>query len=592
MASSSAAYHLVTFVDEGEKGKHYEPHSRELVASATRVGGFQSAEMVHFSSLDSDWREAHAKLLSVSRGHGHFVWKPFMLHERLLKAAEGEVVCYCDSLYTFLADARPVVDAALQASESCSGESSDMAIWHNKPNEPIFDAARFVSARAQSMVGYWHPHDTTQPRSAYGYWTPNAIQTRDTWGGFVCARRSAASLNFVRIWREWAEQPDIISRPPISAGRQPPWLIIHQEDQSVLSLLVASRCVPTHDLLPNAPLSNARCHSCTACHRSAPVKPGCNRHAATATVPVTTRRASGEALPLDWRWDRVSLAHVHGTVTDATTKASTSLKDEGVFVSCTSSTLERCVHRHKRVANEQLDLVVSGQPETRWGDGEDPRVFDHGGMTYVLSNKLNNMSIIELLPDDTRGRERHLRLPGKNLSPFSVLRQLWILDIAKRQLHRVELGIDEVAPVGDSIAVDVLPQENPNCPMAASAGCELRGGTQGVVTVEEEQVAIIGVAHCTRGRAWTTHAPFLWELKMPQAGRATASMRVFPLCLRRPGLANASLLIDPSWLGRSADGGWMLLATETNRSWNVALSRQWHGINSVYVSGGSARERL
>ena len=38
--------------------------------------------------------------------------------------------------------------------------------------------------------------------------------------------------------------------------------------------------------------------------------------------------------------------------------------------------------------------VDPANPTTRWGDGEDPRVFDHGGMTYVLSNKLNNMSIM------------------------------------------------------------------------------------------------------------------------------------------------------------------------------------------------------
>ncbi len=69
----------------------------------SRLSGARSYDAPHF------FRQ-HRDILSLPRGAGYWLWKPYYIQQVLREAAPGDVVAYIDSGIEIIADLKPVVE--------------------------------------------------------------------------------------------------------------------------------------------------------------------------------------------------------------------------------------------------------------------------------------------------------------------------------------------------------------------------------------------------------------------------------------------------------------------------------------------------
>lgn len=256
---------LLTFDDEGGR---YHQMALEINRTGIEKGGFDRVIVYPWGRIDADWKNRNSRLLSIQRGHGHFVWKPYIINDTLNLLQPDDILCYIDSKYSFQRSASQFWEH--EALRSQAG----LLFFHNKPDEPVFDMSRYVKHKAQQLIGYYPPKGRNS--GVHGYWEPGSGNDDDSWAGFLCMRHTSTAKEFVRLWLEYCENIEVISRDEVY-GSHDRDLINHQEDQAVLSLLIKKHSITMWDMPAGlkGPLKNSRCQ-CNSCHEAAPYKPGCS----------------------------------------------------------------------------------------------------------------------------------------------------------------------------------------------------------------------------------------------------------------------------------------------------------------------------
>ena len=255
---------LVVYADSKPE---YSAAARATRDSALERGGFDYAVVHTWSNISAHWKQRNQELLSIKKGHGHFVWKPYVVYRSLLRAPLGDFVCYIDTDMRFVGN---FAEALGRTGVNVTSPASDVILFHNKPAEPIFDAACFTKRLTQHVIGC----TSGQCVNKYGYWSPGA--RKDVWAGLVCARNTAYARWFVLQWLYYSEDARVIRQDK----QKELGVISHQEDQAVLSTLACRWQIPTFDLAPvsmGGAIHNVVCPTCSSCHRLAPsrAKPYC-----------------------------------------------------------------------------------------------------------------------------------------------------------------------------------------------------------------------------------------------------------------------------------------------------------------------------
>ena len=261
---------LVVYVDSNSK---YSAAAWATHDSALEHGGFDRAVVTTWSNISAHWKKKNHELLSIKKGHGHFVWKPYVLYSAMLGTARGDLVCYIDTDMRFVSN---FTKTLTRVGVDIANPASDVLLFHNKPAEPIFDAACFTKRLAQNVIGCSFGR-CTKSSGTHGYWTPGA--RKDVWAGLVCARNTAYARWFVLQWLYYSEDLRVI-RQDADNGSE---LLSHQEDQAVLSTLACRWNVTSYDLPPSSvggAIYNVECPTCSSCHTRS-TKPYCGRRRAT-----------------------------------------------------------------------------------------------------------------------------------------------------------------------------------------------------------------------------------------------------------------------------------------------------------------------
>jgi hypothetical protein len=73
-------YHFITFATE-----NYLDDARELCDSALNIGGFDSAKIYNNSDVDPIFSNKNKHILTLPRGAGYWLWKPFIIQKHLLE---------------------------------------------------------------------------------------------------------------------------------------------------------------------------------------------------------------------------------------------------------------------------------------------------------------------------------------------------------------------------------------------------------------------------------------------------------------------------------------------------------------------------
>lgn len=179
------------------------------VKMALKYGKFDKAIAYSPTDIDDKFRNDNNEILSIERGAGLWLWKPYIIMKVLKEVAkDGDYVFYSDSGSFFL---RPV-DKIIQ--------SMDDDIWVS--NIPLYEW-QFTHPTAMALMGC--------ENEEYKF-------TAQVQATYVCVKKSSRSVSFVNEWLNNCCKFDIIAPFPKHEISKPPMgFIAHREDQSILSLL-------------------------------------------------------------------------------------------------------------------------------------------------------------------------------------------------------------------------------------------------------------------------------------------------------------------------------------------------------------------
>jgi hypothetical protein len=76
-------------------------HLRILLESVKKYGKEFEIVVYKKTEMDKDFVLKHESILSLKRGGGYWLWKPYIIHKMLQKINDEDVVFYLDSKYYF-----------------------------------------------------------------------------------------------------------------------------------------------------------------------------------------------------------------------------------------------------------------------------------------------------------------------------------------------------------------------------------------------------------------------------------------------------------------------------------------------------------
>ncbi len=196
-------------------GQLRQPKIRDAAALARAIGQAfrfrRNSRLSGARSKRTDFFRRHRDILSLPRGAGYWLWKPYYIEQVLRQSAPGDVVAYIDSGIEIIADLSPVV-------EICSA-GRGITLFQ------VHDGHNIIWTKRSCLVGM----DCDEPRY---HWAQQVL------GGFQLYRHCDESFDFLRTWMKYCLRPQLLTDAPNPQGMENyPEFIDHRHDQSIISLL-------------------------------------------------------------------------------------------------------------------------------------------------------------------------------------------------------------------------------------------------------------------------------------------------------------------------------------------------------------------
>lgn len=167
--------------------------------------------------IDDDFKKKNAKTLSVRRGAGLWLWKPYVILKALNELAEeGDTVFYSDAGAFF-------IRSFLHIQKSMKED-----IW----------VSDIPLAEKQ-----YTKRETFVLMECEGKEYEDTAQVQAT---FVCVRKTDATIAFIKKWLDYCTNYRILSPEHNEEYPEDSCFISHREDQSVLSLLCKKYGIKAH----------------------------------------------------------------------------------------------------------------------------------------------------------------------------------------------------------------------------------------------------------------------------------------------------------------------------------------------------------
>jgi hypothetical protein len=243
---------LVTFAS----GQSYEESQKEFCASALKNNRFWFVEANNPCTLDAEFRARNAELLSMPKGAGYWIWKPYLIHRAMLRMSENDFIMYADT-------------------SPKTGLTLDVAV------EPVIDWLFEEPRRVGSLLlrGFTHSHWTKRDCFHFmscdqpDFWNKPQIQTSP-----FAMLVNAESRELVREWMQFAADRRVLTDeenkcglPNLDGFRE------HRHDQSVLTNCIYKHGFQPYDFSPEPLSKNVnKIMDSIATQRALTRRPGCN----------------------------------------------------------------------------------------------------------------------------------------------------------------------------------------------------------------------------------------------------------------------------------------------------------------------------
>jgi hypothetical protein len=202
---------------------HDETHTQYLQKLLNSVQTFgKEFQIIIYpkSEIDPVFMDKHKNILSLPRGGGYWLWKPYMIDSILQLLNEGDVLFYLDAKYYFIENFFPWVNELLSL--------QDLVVFKNKPNEPVY------------LMKEWCKMDVLDKYNMKEKaFEQNAI---DVWAGCILLRKSSNTTVWIKEWLEMGTYENITDSP--SQLPNETCFKEHRHDQSLLSVLVHKHNIP------------------------------------------------------------------------------------------------------------------------------------------------------------------------------------------------------------------------------------------------------------------------------------------------------------------------------------------------------------
>ena len=160
---------------------------------------------------DTEFSSNNKKILSVKKGNGLFLWKPYIIYKTLQSLKDEDVLIYSDVDTIFLDSIYPLIDLMSQ---------------HNK-EMLVFDSPN----KEYQYTKYNLCEDL-------GLTDESIITSRQRYASYNLWRKTDASLSFVKQWLDLCCQYHLISDDVTSFNPDYRSQFVHNlQDQSIFSLL-------------------------------------------------------------------------------------------------------------------------------------------------------------------------------------------------------------------------------------------------------------------------------------------------------------------------------------------------------------------
>lgn len=195
----------------------YKRTKRFSLKMAKYFGRFDSFIQYSPDDIDKNFYEKNKEILSIDKGNGLWLWKPYFIYKTLLGVNYNDIVFYCDAGSFFIRNANKIL------------KTMKDDIWVS--DIPLIEK-QYTKKECFFLM------DCNEEF----YRESNQIQAN-----FIAIRKNEKTIRFIKEWLDYCCNINIIS--PISNNlkfKNDSIFIEHREDQSVLSLLCKKWNINTH----------------------------------------------------------------------------------------------------------------------------------------------------------------------------------------------------------------------------------------------------------------------------------------------------------------------------------------------------------
>lgn len=182
---------------------------------ALRVGKFEKAVVYSPEDIDKDFKKDNEHILSITKGNGLWLWKPYFVNKALEEAQMGDVIFYADAASFFIRSCRHIINAM----------NSD--IW-------LCDLPYIEEEYTKAELFTRFDCDSDMYK-----------KTNQFHASFMAFRKTPESSLFVKEWLRLCTDADSIL-DSFDEKIQSPYFVAHKMDQSILSLLAKKNKILSH----------------------------------------------------------------------------------------------------------------------------------------------------------------------------------------------------------------------------------------------------------------------------------------------------------------------------------------------------------
>ena len=190
--------------------ERYEKAQSLNSITAKKVGKADKVISYHPEDIDPAFREEHKDILSLERGDGYWLWKPYFIYKTLSTLNEGDILVYSDSGSYYTNSVRHLI-------HTMNAEKLDIMPFTLTIPEYLYTKRdAFILMECDE---------------------PEYVNSFQRLASFQVIRKTDYSISFVKDWLNFACDARIITDAASTLGENYPGFIDNRHDQSIFSLL-------------------------------------------------------------------------------------------------------------------------------------------------------------------------------------------------------------------------------------------------------------------------------------------------------------------------------------------------------------------